>query len=58
MLFIDEPTSRFGPGGQVDFAMQVSADGVQIANGTAAKGEGTGEQADYHPAAHPMMGSV
>ena len=31
---------------QVDFTIQVSADGVQIANGTATKGKGTGEQAD------------
>ena len=31
---------------QIDFTIQVSADGVQIANGTATKGAGTGEQAD------------
>ena len=31
---------------QVDFTIQVSADGVQIAHGTATKGAGTGEQAD------------
>lgn len=31
---------------QVDFTIQVSANGVQIANGTATKGAGTGEQAD------------
>ncbi|MDJ0349917.1 hypothetical protein [Cryobacterium sp. PH29-G1] len=31
---------------QVDFTIQVSADGVQVANGTATKGAGTGEQAD------------
>ncbi|KFF58673.1 hypothetical protein JF66_16820 [Cryobacterium sp. MLB-32] len=31
---------------QVDFTIQVSVDGVQIAKGTATKGAGTGEQAD------------
>ncbi|MBG6215069.1 MAG: hypothetical protein LH475_03720 [Cryobacterium sp.] len=31
---------------QVDFTIQVSADGVQIVDGTATKGAGTGEQAD------------
>ena len=31
---------------QVDFAIQASADGVQVANATASKGAGTGEQPD------------
>ncbi|MDH6238531.1 hypothetical protein [Cryobacterium sp. CG_9.6] len=31
---------------QVDFTIEASADGVQIASGTASKGAGTGEQAD------------